>query len=196
MKHLISCLDNGYKPLLKYLYVNTVVVLSLFVLHVDCREFFWFYHILFNTSGSRPSNNKGTASSMEGVVWTSPTAATAWHARPVRARSLPHSIVNEIFWILFILIYWLWYFMSCLSLWFLLIGSKTIPMYCLESFDKLVCMYMYIQFNFYIPLLLTWCWSISCGDVVVLVDACIHSRSTSKTARVSTSLHLLKRAFF
>ena len=33
------CLDNGYKPLFNRLCGHTVVVLFLFVLHVDCRDF-------------------------------------------------------------------------------------------------------------------------------------------------------------
>ena len=68
------CLANGNKPLSESVGLHRAV-LSLFVLYVDCREFFWLQHTLFNTSRRRTPNYKGTTSSAEGSAWISPNSS-------------------------------------------------------------------------------------------------------------------------
>ena len=60
-------------------------------------QFFWLQHTLFSTSGSRPLNYKGTASSLEGVVSRSPDGSMPRRVWTARARSLPPAALNIIF---------------------------------------------------------------------------------------------------
>ena len=50
-------------------------------------HFFWFQHTLFNISGIRPPNYKGTASSSQGVACRSPDGSMPQGAWTARARS-------------------------------------------------------------------------------------------------------------
>ena len=50
-------------------------------------HFFWLQHTLFNTSGSRPPNYKGTASSSQGIACRSPDSSMPQGARTARAHS-------------------------------------------------------------------------------------------------------------
>ena len=59
-----------------------------FSFYLDCREFFWLQHTLFNTGRSRTPNHKGTTSSfISGSNFTCLIRVQPWKHRPIHSHS-------------------------------------------------------------------------------------------------------------
>ena len=80
----MPCVDIFFSQLKKWT-INSVFVQGIMQQYT---HFFWLQHTLFNISGSRPPNYKGTASSLQGIACRSPDGSMPQSAWTARARSM------------------------------------------------------------------------------------------------------------